>query len=150
MHIRSHVLPPGAAGSCVISFSCWQVNLPSPCGRTDVWALGTNPGATSGWWAGRGVLALERPWWLVSHPPKAAGPKHTSIYSHVADSSASHIHCYIEQPRFVCLASTYAYGKADMPHTHYPVNTLVPLTHQVSSSPCRQLGVFQHVSSQWV
>lgn len=30
------------------------------------------------------------------------------------------------------------------------VNTLVPLTHQVSSSPCRQLGVFQHVSSQWV
>lgn len=83
MHIWSWVLPPGASGSCMVCCSHWQDSLPSPCGRTDVWASGTNPGATSGCLvAGGGVLvpgeALVA--FLCPTHPRQLDHKHTYVH----------------------------------------------------------------------
>ena len=149
MHIWSWVLPLGASGSCMVRCSYWQDSLLSPCGRTDVWASGKNPGATSGCLVGRGWSSGPQRGlggFFVPRPPKAAGPQ-TYIHTYIHPDGTDH---YPTSP--ATYSNTVAYALSLTAHTHtrtrtFPLmsihpwlavcsHSLIPFTGCLSSSPC--------------
>lgn len=127
----------------MVRCSYWQDSLLSPCGRTDVWASGKNPGATSGCLVGRGWSSGPQRGlggFFVPRPPKAAGPQ-TYIHTYIlmAQTTTPHPLLHTATQLHMHLASQHTRTFPLMsihPWLAVCSHSLIPFTGCLSSRPC--------------